>query len=223
MATKATFRRSLTRSISRLDPGASPYLRPWSAMAVEKVGIVTGAAAGIGKALSKRLLELNYRVVLADINTAAGEKTQQELGSKTLFVQTDVSDYDSTAAMFKKAFEWGGRIDFFAANAGVEEAESIYVLPPANEEPPKPNLRILDVDCLSVIYGLRLFRWYVRKSGTGEGGKMVVTASQAALYPMYVAPLYCAAKSAVGKIYSVAAEDVFADDPRLLDSCERRG
>lgn len=167
-------------------------------MPPQKVAIVTGAAGGIGKVLSKRLLERNYRVVLADINTIAGEKAQEEFGKNTLFVRTDVADYESTAAMFRKAFEWGGRIDFFAANAGIEESESIYVLPPADKEPPKPNLKIIDVDCLSVIYGLRLFRWYVRKSNTGEGGRMVVTASQAALYPMYVAPVYCAAKSAVG-------------------------
>lgn len=158
---------------------------------------MTGAGGGIGKALSKRLLERDYRVVLADINTTAGQKAQKEFGDNTIFVKTDVANYESTAAMFMQAFEWGGRIDFFAANAGIEESESIYVLPPASKEPPKPNLEIIDVDCLSVIYGLRLFRWYVRKSNTGEGGRMVVTASQAALYPMYVAPLYCAAKSAV--------------------------
>lgn len=165
-------------------------------MAVKKVGIVTGGASGIGLALTKHLLSRNYRVVIADIDIAKGLTVAQELGDDVLAIECDVSIWESQSAMFEKAFKWGGHLDFFAANAGVAEKESLYVLP-ADPEPQKPSMATVEVDLLGVIYGLKLYRHYVRKSGNGEGGKMVVTASMAGIYPMYVAPLYCAAKSGV--------------------------
>ncbi|KAF2796702.1 NAD(P)-binding protein [Melanomma pulvis-pyrius CBS 109.77] len=172
-------------------------------MASRKVGIVTGGASGIGLALTKHLVSRNYRVVIADIDITKSEAVARELGNDILAIQCDVSNWESQSAMFEKAFQWGGHLDFFAANAGVEEKESLYALPD-DLEPKKPSMATIEVDLLGVIYGLKLYRHYVRKSGTDEGGKMVVTASMAGLYPMYVAPLYCAAKSgAVGLTQAV--------------------
>jgi 15-hydroxyprostaglandin dehydrogenase (NAD) len=171
-------------------------------VSAQKVAIVTGAAAGIGLALTKHLFGRGYRVVLADIDDAKGLKAQQEIGADALFVHCDVSDWDSNAALFKKAFEWGGRIDFFAANAGVEERESTYSLSKPGEEPNKPNLSTIEVDLNSVIYGLRLLRYYVRESATGQGARMVVSSSMAGIYPMYLGPLYSAAKHGVSLLVS---------------------
>ena len=165
--------------------------------AAMKVSIVTGAASGIGLSLAKHLISRGFRVVLADIDDVKGKKAQEELGPDALFLHCDVSDWDSSAAMFKKAYEWGGRIDFFAANAGIEERESVYRLPTSEEDLIKPDLGTIEVDLNSVIFGLRLFRYYVRKSATGQGGRMVVSSSMAGLYPMYLGPTYSAAKHAV--------------------------
>lgn len=91
--------------------------------------IVTGGAGGIGSAFAKRLLERGYRVVLADKNKELGTKVQAQLGADSLFLNCDVSSWESQAEMFKKASEWGGRIDLFIANAGIEEQEHFYHLP----------------------------------------------------------------------------------------------
>jgi 15-hydroxyprostaglandin dehydrogenase (NAD) len=162
-----------------------------------KISIVTGAASGIGFALAKHLIARGFRVVLADIDDLKGKKAQEDLGPDALFLHCDVSDWDSSAAMFKKAYEWGGRIDFFAANAGIEERESVYWLPTSEEELKRPDLGTIEVDLNSVFFGLRLFRYYARKSATGDGGRMVVSCSMAGIYPMYLAPSYSAAKHAV--------------------------
>lgn len=66
-----------------------------------KVAVVTGGASGIGRAVSGRLAEAGMRVVLADIEEAALDRTAAdfaEAGHQVLPVVTDVSDDGSMAA-----------------------------------------------------------------------------------------------------------------------------
>jgi NADP-dependent 3-hydroxy acid dehydrogenase YdfG len=91
------------------------------------VAIVTGAGSGIGEAVATHLYSKGYKVVVADLNPASGEKVASSLGSDATFIQTDVSTYRSQAQMFKRAYEWGGnRLDFFHANAGIDDRQSRF-------------------------------------------------------------------------------------------------
>lgn len=70
--------------------------------------IITGAASGLGLALAKNLLEKGWRVVMSDISPS-GAKTATELQAsnpayegKVLWVQSDVTDWDSQVRMFEK-------------------------------------------------------------------------------------------------------------------------
>jgi 15-hydroxyprostaglandin dehydrogenase (NAD) len=163
----------------------------------QRAALVTGGGAGIGYALTEHLLQKGYRVAIIDIDGTRASAAQKTLGNDVLGLQCDVSSWESSTTAFKKAFEWAdGSIDFFAANAGVAEKQSLYTLPD-DEEPQKPNLATIEVDLLGVFYGLKLYRHYARKSGTGRGGKVVITSSMAGNYPMFVAPIYCAAKHGV--------------------------
>ncbi|KAL1615260.1 hypothetical protein SLS56_011884 [Neofusicoccum ribis] len=185
-------------------------------MTATKVAIVTGGAAGIGFALTKHLVGRGYRVVIADIDEERGVQAQQEIGNETLFIQCDVADWDSQASLFKKAFEWGdGRIDLFAANAGVAEKQSIYELP-NDPEPAKPSLKLLEVNLVAIFYGLRLYRHYARISGTG--GKMIVTSSSAGLYPFPIAPMYAAAKHGIVGHVRGAATKLLRDENVTLNT-----
>lgn len=59
-----------------------------------KVGIVTGGARGIGKAIALALAEAGANVVIADLNEQAGEATARDLevsGPRGFFHKTDVS------------------------------------------------------------------------------------------------------------------------------------
>lgn len=168
-------------------------------MVEHKVAIVTGAAGGIGLHMTKLLIEKGYYVVVADIDSVAGAKAKEALGSNALFIQVDLADWESQAALFKNAFEWQGRIDMCVANAGIEELERFYNTPDVEQEVMKPNMKVIDVDLLAVIYGLRLFRYYWRKSGNTDSalGKMIITASMAGIYAFVAAPVYSAAKHGV--------------------------
>lgn len=170
---------------------------------LKKTAIVTGGAGAIGSAFAKRLLARGYRVVLADLNKQKGPEVQAELGEDTLFIYCDVASWESQVEMFKKATEWGGRIDVFIANAGIEEGEWFYNIPGETDgEPVKPNLGVIDVNLKSVMYGLRLFRHYNRKfKKEGEFAKILATSSWAGFYNFPVAPVYSAAKHGVSPEY----------------------
>ena len=67
-----------------------------------KVAIVTGAAQGIGEAYARALAAEGASVLIADLNAEAGEAVAADL-ERAAFVQTDVSDPASAAAMAEAA------------------------------------------------------------------------------------------------------------------------
>lgn len=145
-----------------------------------KVAVITGAASGIGLALTRDLVSKGWKVAMGDINQQAGSALAAELHPAVLFRQTDVSDWDQLAALFAAAWATWGRIDFHAANAGIDDRESLYgpTSRDGSDEPAKPDVSTVGVDLVSVIYGVRLAVHYFRKNEV-PGGKIVVTGSSA--------------------------------------------
>lgn len=195
-----------------------------------KTAVVTGACSGIGLALVRNLLEKQnpvWRVVLADVNGDAYTAIAPSLdASRTTFVKTDVSSWEDNASLFKEAWEWDGQhqIDFFAANAGIGDRELIAQEFDLDAEPQKPNLQCLEVDLISVFYGLKLFIHYTRKtkrelsnssheaSRTEFHPKMVITCSCTALYPFPIAPHYVTAKTGLLGLTRAVAGFLMASD-----------
>ncbi|KAL7270289.1 hypothetical protein RUND412_007006 [Rhizina undulata] len=163
------------------------------------VAIVTGAASGIGLALTKHLLSLNWRVAMGDISPR-GSSLAASLGPNVLFVRTDVSSWLDLSALFRNAWDAWGRMDFYAANAGIGDTDSLSGPASANHdevEPREPNLKTLDVNLNAAIYGVRLSAHYFRKNQKKSGGKIVFTSSAAGIYPTPDIPIYCASKHAL--------------------------
>ena len=87
-----------------------------------KVAIVTGASAGIGKYSALALLREGYAVVLAGRRKDLLEATAAEgkaTGSPTLVVPTDVADPESIRALFARTKDTFGRLDLLFNNAGI--------------------------------------------------------------------------------------------------------
>jgi len=96
-----------------------------------KVGIVTGAAGGFGRAIANKFAREGADVVLADINSQAAESVAAEvraLGRKALVTKTNVADEGSVQEMVDAALQEFGQIDILVNNAGLSRSCTIQEL-----------------------------------------------------------------------------------------------
>jgi 3-oxoacyl-[acyl-carrier protein] reductase len=82
-----------------------------------KIALVTGGAAGIGKATAKVFVEQGATVCICDVNETAGLATAQELGCT--FNRVDVSDRQVVQEWIDEIIEKFARIDILINNAGI--------------------------------------------------------------------------------------------------------
>jgi 3-oxoacyl-[acyl-carrier protein] reductase len=85
----------------------------------DRVAVITGGAAGIGKATAQRFIEEGAYVVLCDVNQAAGEAALRDLGPQAEFHKVDVTDRQAVQAWIDEVTARLGRIDILVNNAGV--------------------------------------------------------------------------------------------------------
>src|SRR5574338_832312 len=85
----------------------------------DKVVLVTGGAAGIGKATALRFAEEGAKVVICDLNEAAGAETLGQLGAQAAFYKVNVADRAEAGKWIEAVAEKYGRIDVLVNNAGV--------------------------------------------------------------------------------------------------------
>ncbi len=89
------------------------------ARAQDKVVLVTGGAAGIGKATALRFAEEGAKVVICDVNEAVGQETLKELGEGAAFYKVNVTSREDVQKWVDDVVAKYGRIDVIVSNAGV--------------------------------------------------------------------------------------------------------
>jgi len=88
----------------------------------DKVAIITGGAGDIGAASARLFAREGAKVVLADIQTDAGEPVAEEIrrdGGDALFVETDIGLGDAVHNLIRTAQDKYKRIDILFNNAGI--------------------------------------------------------------------------------------------------------
>ena len=136
--------------------------------------IITGGANGMGETCVRHFAAAGANVTIADVNKR-GYEIADELNKKygserTVFVEVDIRDWDQQKNMFDTALNKFGAIDIVIANAGISRSsgDSLWNLDDPNEEPVKPDLRIMDVNLKGSFYTWKLAVHYWRKQKESE-------------------------------------------------------
>ncbi len=85
----------------------------------DRVTLITGGAAGIGKATGCRFAEEGAKVVICDVSEEAGREAVKALGPEASFYKVNVADRESVQAWVDDVAAKYGRIDVLVNNAGV--------------------------------------------------------------------------------------------------------
>ena len=93
----------------------------------QRVAVVTGAASGIGLAVSESLAGQGYRLVMADISLEAGQREAARLGAH--FVQADLSERAACKALIEAAVNKYGSVDILVNNAGIQHVSPVEDFP----------------------------------------------------------------------------------------------
>jgi meso-butanediol dehydrogenase / (S,S)-butanediol dehydrogenase / diacetyl reductase len=173
---------------------------------VGRRAIVTGAGAGIGRAIALRLSAEGARVIVADLEAEAAEAVGREIGPGAIAQPVDVSSEDSVVATVARARdEWGG-LDVLVNNAGIGIAAKT---PDTDTDDWR---RVLDVCLTGTFFGMKHAIPVMRGGG---GGTIINMSSVAALVGIADRAAYCAAKGGILALTRAAAIDHVGEGIRV--------
>jgi NAD(P)-dependent dehydrogenase (short-subunit alcohol dehydrogenase family) len=165
-----------------------------------KVAIVTGGAAGIGRATAELLARQGAAVLIADIDETQGREGVAAIaaaGGRAGFVRADSGVEADIRELIGAAEREFGRLDVLVNNAGVIEALTTQRSSFPDIQPER-WLRMVDINLRGVLLGTHYAIEAMRKRG---GGGAIVNVSSAAGIGMgpHGAPVYAASKAAVAR------------------------
>jgi NAD(P)-dependent dehydrogenase (short-subunit alcohol dehydrogenase family) len=171
---------------------------------VMKVGVVTGAGTGIGRAVSVALAEMGFAVVLAGRRRGPIEELAEQLKQRdlrALAVVTDVADERSTRDLFAKVRSEFGRLDLLFNNAGMSGRTA-----PLEELSPAEWRAVIDVNVTGAFLCTRE-AFLIMKHQTPRGGRIINNGSLAAHAPRPHSVPYTASKHAISGLTKATALD----------------
>lgn len=157
----------------------------------EQVVVLTGASSGIGRATAIEFGRRGTSVVLAARNAEALEAAAREVeaaGGRALVVPTDVAVSAQVSRLAEEAVNHFGRIDTWVNDAAVSEYGTLEEISLEEIE------RIVQVNLLGTIYGIRAALPHLRRAG---GGAIINVGSVLSDRAVPLQSTYCATKHAV--------------------------
>lgn len=206
----------------------------------DKTILITGGASGFGAGFLKRWAKAGANVIIGDVNVQKGDEIirslSKETGNRNLhFVQCDVTDWQSQVSFFKEAIRLSphGGIDTVVANAGIvghEKLEQPLGLDVAN--PPRPNLSVINVNLIGVLYTAHLALYYLpRNPGSNSANAkcepanvhrdrhLLLIGSYASFIPLPGQALYGSSKHAVVGLFRCLRSTSFSQGVRTNLIC----
>jgi len=166
-----------------------------------RVAIVTGAAQGIGEAISRAFIESGARVVMTDVKADLGRSLASQLGDGAHFIEQDVSICESWRDVVKESERIFGPVDILVNNAGI-----VGVVTNTLDFKEEDYNRIIGVNQNAVFFGMQAVIPGMLKNG---GGSIVNISSIAGFVAVVGCPqlAYVCSKFAVrGMTKHVAVE-----------------
>ncbi len=181
-----------------------------------KVAIVTGAANGLGRAEAVYLASQGARVVVSDIGAnrdgegrtadAAQEVVDeiQAAGGEAVAHCGDVADWNDSKAMIQTALDSFGDLHILVNNAGFLRDKTVFGMTEENWD------AVIRVHLKGHFCGIRHATEYWRNASKAKGGpvygRIISTASEAALFAPIGQPNYAAAKAGIVALTNSAAQ-----------------
>jgi NADP-dependent 3-hydroxy acid dehydrogenase YdfG len=155
------------------------------------VVVVTGATAGVGRAIVHRFAQAGFRIGLIARDTEALEEVGQEverLGGKALACPADVSDAEAVFAAADKVASTFGAIDVWVNDA------MVTVFSPVWRMSPDEFRRVTEVTYLGFVHGTMAALRHMRGA---DRGQIIQIGSALAYRGIPLQSAYCGAKYAI--------------------------
>ncbi len=150
---------------------------------LDKVSLVSGAASGIGKAISELFHQEGSCVILSDIQDEVGKQIVNHLGKGACYIHLDVSqesDWMSAGDFIEKNF---GRLDILVNNAGIGGFTQTKGPHNAENFDLESWHKVMAVNADGVALGCK---YAIQMMKANKKGSIVNISSRAAIYPLIV-------------------------------------
>lgn len=152
------------------------------------VVVITGGAAGIGRATAAAMAGAGAKVAIGDLDGELAAEAAAQIGGGAIGRPLDVTERESFGAFLDEIETELGPIDGLVNNAGV------MILGPIDEEDPATTAAMINVNLIGVINGTQLAMNLMKPR---RRGRIINIASQAGKAGLAGGATYCATKSAV--------------------------
>lgn len=181
-----------------------------------KIAIITGAGSGFGEGMAEAYVREGAKVLIADLNTEAGERVAKRLGPNAKAVTCDVANEASVKAMVQACVDNFGIPDIVINNAGTTHKNS-----PMLSIDEKTFDRVFNVNVKSIYFITHAIVPLMRQRG--KGGVMLNVGSTAGIRPRPGLSWYNASKGAVNLLSKSMAVELAPDRIRVNALCPVMG